>query len=276
MTILSSPVVEPSPPSADVSEIRAQTNSAHRELNTIDLIKTLAVMTMIIDHLGYYVFDEQLWLRLIGRTSAPIWFFLIGFAKSRHAPPHWIAWGLFVSIWEKIWIPGDETYLNILVSFALIRVCLPPLEEWWSRRPVLFWGAVMVLVLVGAITNKFLEYGSVGMLLALIGSRVRQHTESPQTVSRWTLLLLIFIAMVFYSYEQIVEFEFIAIQIAFFSLLCTTVAVLFYTFRFRTISWRVPHILTTLFRFCGRHSLAIYVIHLSLFNLAAGIEAKLE
>ena len=53
------------------------------QTNLYDRLKVLAVITMIIDHLGYYIFPEDLYLRLIGRIAFPIFLFLVGFYSNR-------------------------------------------------------------------------------------------------------------------------------------------------------------------------------------------------
>ena len=45
-------------------------------ITSYDLFKTLAVATMLIDHVGIYFFPDELWFRVIGRLSFPIWLFL--------------------------------------------------------------------------------------------------------------------------------------------------------------------------------------------------------
>ncbi|MBQ7074369.1 hypothetical protein IJM86_04975 [bacterium] len=45
--------------------------------NLYDYLKVLAIITMIIDHLGYYLFPEFLWMRLVGRIAFPIFLFLV-------------------------------------------------------------------------------------------------------------------------------------------------------------------------------------------------------
>jgi len=37
-----------------------------------DILKIIAIITMIIDHIGYYLLPENLWFRVIGRVAMPI------------------------------------------------------------------------------------------------------------------------------------------------------------------------------------------------------------
>lgn len=47
-----------------------------KKLNNFDL-KVIALILMTIDHIGYYLFPEQIFLRYIGRISFPIFAFLM-------------------------------------------------------------------------------------------------------------------------------------------------------------------------------------------------------
>ena len=48
------------------------------DLNYIDLLKLIASISMIIDHVGAYLFPEYPVFRLLGRLAAPIFFFVAG------------------------------------------------------------------------------------------------------------------------------------------------------------------------------------------------------
>ena len=49
-----------------------------KNITSYDLFKTLALVLMIADHIGFYFYPNELWLRAFGRLSAPMWLFLIG------------------------------------------------------------------------------------------------------------------------------------------------------------------------------------------------------
>lgn len=50
--------------------------------NFYDYLKVFAIITMIIDHIGYYLFPEYSVFRLIGRIAFPIFLFLVGFNQN--------------------------------------------------------------------------------------------------------------------------------------------------------------------------------------------------
>ncbi|WP_375327482.1 TraX family protein [Candidatus Tisiphia endosymbiont of Nemotelus uliginosus] len=47
--------------------------------NYQDFLKTVAILTMLIDHLGYYFFTEYQSMRCVGCFSMPIFCFFVGY-----------------------------------------------------------------------------------------------------------------------------------------------------------------------------------------------------
>lgn len=61
---------------------KPQTLEKNTRPNLYDYLKVVAILTMIVDHLGYYLFPEVLEFRLIGRVAFPLFLFLVGFNAS--------------------------------------------------------------------------------------------------------------------------------------------------------------------------------------------------
>ena len=102
-------------------------------ITSYDLLKALAVALMIVDHLGFYFYPDILWLRIIGRLSAPIWFFLIGYAHRRDVPRILWAGGLILTISGLA--AGQSLFpLNILFMLGLARLVIDPVMARALRR----------------------------------------------------------------------------------------------------------------------------------------------
>src|SRR5690606_26082911 len=87
-------------------------------VTSYDLIKSAAIILMVVDHLGAFFFPENDWLRAAGRLCVPLWFFLIGYAHARDIPKSWIIGA--VSLISRTWFLEDRFfYLNILVTMIL-------------------------------------------------------------------------------------------------------------------------------------------------------------
>lgn len=56
-----------------------------RQKERNDILKVIAMVTMFIDHLGHIVFPSEMWLRIIGRVSFPIfaYFISVGYVHTK-------------------------------------------------------------------------------------------------------------------------------------------------------------------------------------------------
>ena len=88
------------------------------EVTYLDILKTVAIILMIIDHIGYYFFPENYWFRAIGRACVPVWFFLIGYANTRELPNRLLIAALILALADLILFQRVFS-LNILVSFII-------------------------------------------------------------------------------------------------------------------------------------------------------------
>jgi hypothetical protein len=92
------------------------------------MLKLLAILTMVIDHLGYVFFPDQEWMRAIGRLTMPIFAYAIarGFFYTRSKKRYLIQLSIlalvsqipFMLLFEQGWT------LNMVVPWALAVVAL--------------------------------------------------------------------------------------------------------------------------------------------------------
>jgi uncharacterized membrane protein len=95
-----------------------------RVVDNTDWLKAAAIILVLIDHFGYFFMDDDLWWSVLGRFAAPIFFFLVGYAKSRKIPLHWIGLGVALTLLDSANADWDWVAPNILLSFVLIRFAL--------------------------------------------------------------------------------------------------------------------------------------------------------
>ena len=238
------------------------------DITSYDLLKTFAVITMVIDHIGVYFFPDELWWRAVGRSCVPVWFFLIGYARTRDLSPLLIGGGLILLAGN--FIAGMSVLpLNVLFTIMLIRLCIDSLMGLCLRRPVLIW-SVSAILFVLALPSYFLtEYGSQAIIMAMFGYLVRRR-DLPgfETLS---LRYMIF-ALLSFTLLQRLAFAFNPAQ--FLSMFGFLFAVMLLLISFRPRSFpRLTLVLTApvgaFIRLCGRHTLEIYVLHLLLFKALA-------
>jgi uncharacterized membrane protein YcfT len=237
-------------------------------LTSYDLLKAFAVITMFIDHAGLYFFPDQEWLRIIGRLSFPVWFFLIGFAQTRHIPAVLIAGALLVVI--ASYVTGSGMFpLNALVSIIAIRLildwCMTPVME--GRRSL--WAMALILLLLVIPSYVVTEYGTLGLIMAIFGFLVRWKDVLKE---EWMLPGFALFALVSYVVLQQLIFGMDVPQMLVLFGGMAIMTKILYSFKdveYPKLSSDLPRPLMQLLQVMGRYTLEIYVVHVIAFKLAA-------
>lgn len=232
-----------------------------QNLTSYDILKSIALLLMVVDHVGYYLMPDTVELRWVGRFAAPVWLFLIGFAHSRA-----LDWRLFAGAGVlqsmKLWVSAPFLAVDILFSIVLIRLVLDPVMRFVERSR---WHmvAVVALLLVLALPSYYIVmYGTLGLMLAMFGAMVRRGDCARA--------LLGFGAVTVFAYVCVAMIEFSFSLIATQILIVLVSALLFGLSRFKAREYaKCPKILGFLLKIGGRHSLAFYVLHLILFMAIA-------
>jgi uncharacterized membrane protein len=248
-------------------------------LTYLDLLKTLAVILMIIDHIGFYFMpssmplvmgEDVLWWRVLGRLCVPIWFFLIGYARSRD---------LSLSIWLGAiflvmvnMITGMFLLpLNVLVSMIFIRLVIDDTARFmFLNRTQMVVGCLFLAFLSPAVEN-IIEYGLTGLLLALFGY-VARHGQAAGPVMMGQNVIFGFCFFVFFAFtiSQFLLLPHLSVAqggVLFGGLIAVFLALWYMPkSEYWSFGESLPAFLRRFFQFCGRHSLIIYVVHLTLFK----------
>ncbi len=162
--------------------------------NLYDYIKILALLSMIIDHLGYFVFPDEIWLRIVGRLAFPLFLMLIGYNLSYRAKK-WlrIIWFLLQVViwwWMRAWVPLDPM-LNILLAIALTRVVLWRLTKQSMRLQIV---VCVISILLWSASMSFVDYGTWSVVFWLMWRRIR---TKPMNVTLPITYLLVVLYMIF-------------------------------------------------------------------------------
>lgn len=233
-------------------------------VTSTDWLKLVGIAAFLIDHVGLFFIDDDEWWRILGRIAAPLFFFLIGFARSRHVPVSWIVWGLILTGIDW-WIDGDFT-LNILLNFAFIRLALRILDKAGpSPSPWLLGALVLFSIVMLPFADVVFEYGAQGWLWALFGFTQRAWRDG-QTQFEKPRFAFAFIAAFAYTFGEIEwhDFEGLAAVICALVILGLTIALLRFD---RTISaWQPPALLAPVIVWLSYYSLEIYAISLFLMQ----------
>ena len=124
-------------------------------------LKMVAIITMLIDHIGSVVFPEFIILRIIGRLAFPLFAFLIteGYRHTSNFSKYLIRLSIFALISQyPFWLAfGFDSRLNIFftLTFGLLAIYLS--EKYENILPVI------ILALFADVIST--DYGAFGILL---------------------------------------------------------------------------------------------------------------
>lgn len=234
-----------------------------RSVNSHDLMKVLATVLMIIDHVGYYLFDDVGCWRLLGRGAAPLFFYQVG-----RAPHHGFSWLLLVyGIGITLLNFGlfNLIYINILINFAIIKYFLSEIEvKRFTSQDCLLW--LCFFTLMNLLLEPYLEYGAQGLMIALAARLLAQNN--------WRGKPVLIIALSQFFIVQIFSFNFIQSidMLLAVGLLALSIGILMWGYRFK--EWQQLDWIKWPLLIVSRYSVHIYCWHLVLLKCIAAYRIR--
>jgi hypothetical protein len=216
-----------------------------RPANTYDLLKSIAVLTMLVDHVGLYLVPEAGWLRVVGRTAFPLFLFLVGYSGHTGTEKRLLLSAGGVSVLDYL-VSGSLFPLNVLWAIALTRWVLGR----WGYQQVLLQS--VPLVLGWGLSVPLLAYGTSAVLLGALGAWARHHGETPSP--RFIIVVWFFVSL--HTLSQLVSFPFDAVQKMGVVVVGIGVAYTLSHFALRLV------VLPPLLLWVSRYALELYVLHL--------------
>ena len=233
--------------------------------NTYDVLKAIAIFTMIIDHLGVFFFQETEPLRIIGRIAFPIFLFLVGYSNSFRFD-RWLLIGGCIVALGAAFTSHAIFPLNILFSILFSRILL----SWITKASFLekdFFVIFIVLILFHPIIMLFIEYGSVAFMIALMGWVTRQGRKDLAVTGAWVLTFCAWIC------SQWMSFSFAPLEMTIFTIEAAVLFFLLNRIHIREIpilqkeETTSPNIAERIIILFARNSLVIYVLHIVCFQI---------
>lgn len=222
-----------------------------KNLDSHDLVKILAVILMIIDHIGEYLIADNLWYRLVGRGAAPLFCFLIGYVNRLHISRSLITYGLILSLTSAVLM--GHFWMNILITFmigSLILHRFPPEQYAFSTKMVFF----ILLCACNGLIMPYVEYGFLGLLWMISARLCALKTRD-------ALFWLILTILAYYGWEAFAfQFYLKPVFLSALAILMGCLGVLMASYRLSTFPrirlLRLPGLIIS------RYSLEIYFYHL--------------
>jgi hypothetical protein len=263
------------------------TKRPSRAVDNTDWLKSVAILLVAIDHTGHFFIENGQWWSALGRLAAPPFFFLLGYAQTRTVPLHWIGLGVMLTLLES-W-NADWTFvtLNIIFSFALIRLARPYVQKVADYNAWISFAVFTVGLLAGLpIASKIIDYGAEGWLWALFGFYQRMYIDAKfaahadnasQSVGPTATalagnaniirLLACCDAAFVYIWQEQREYSFPTIHFAAVIFGVTILSLALCQFRRGPSIMQPPAPLSGALLFIGRHTFEIYAIQLACYEL---------
>lgn len=244
-----------------------------RPLNLYDILKVLALVCMVIDHVGYFLFPELIWMRRVGRIAFPVFLFLVGYNHSyRRRRSLWIWWavvqlGLRWSMTQGIWGYGGTIWINILLAIAVTRVLL-----WVASRHR--WAVVLVYI-VGAYllweSVEVVEYGTMSLIRWCAGYGIRRLTDNLSLSTPWKYWLsaCILLTSLYYQYQITYIYFAWSVESMIWNVICIWVLIgmMIWGNRAVELRWTTKDLVLWL----SKYTLPLYAIHICILFLLAAL-----
>ncbi|WP_425363329.1 TraX family protein [Candidatus Tisiphia endosymbiont of Hybos culiciformis] len=175
------------------------------ESNYQDFLKTIAMITMVIDHLGLYFFPEYEIMRIIGRTAMPIFCFFAGYNFHTKPKIRILVVGVLLDILTIILFKEFVT-TNILIPIFLGQCYL-----FYFRNSLnnFFYKGYCHVVLLGTLwfCSWFLiDYGTLSMAIMLLGYIAKHDLANLRLTIAISIILSIMHTMTTFQFSSIYVF----------------------------------------------------------------------
>ncbi|WP_157949897.1 TraX family protein [Vallitalea okinawensis] len=138
-------------------------------MNTFTL-KMIAIITMLIDHVGAILFPEILLFRFIGRIAFPIFAWLIanGYFHTKDVKKYMLRLGVFAFIAEPFFDYGifgtwvDFSHQNVLFTLLIGLLAIYLFDQLRVDKPV--WAYISLILMMVAGETILSDYGAYGII----------------------------------------------------------------------------------------------------------------
>ncbi len=228
-----------------------------QKANTHDLLKTLAILLMIIDHIGNYFYPDCIWLRLIGRGAAPIFYFLIGFSGKLNCRLSLFVYGGILSVSSAVFF-HQIFWINILYTFVFANMIIQYFPAKTTPHSIKV-GIFVFLAIAHLLMFRYVEYGTLGILIALTAN---WHIHKVPYSAIWLAM-----SLSTHFLWQALAFGFVQDENLAFAMvaMCAAFWILFNIYQLKDI--RSPKLPRLIILVLSRYSLEIYFYHLMLFQI---------
>ena len=177
-----------------------------------NVLKIIACITMLLDHMGFILFPEYPIFRIIGRIAFPIFAFLLaeGCYYTKNKLRHFIVIAGFAVVMQTVlFVATKMTDFNIFIPFAIsIALCylVDYIERFIKEKRILISIGLIILLISSLIlfyfidaytTYFFMNYGIYAVYLPFVLYIIRKYIKH---VNIFVSIFIICITMVLMKY----------------------------------------------------------------------------
>lgn len=150
----------------------------YNKSNYQDFLKTLAIIAMIVDHIGLFLFPHINILRIIGRFAMPVFCFFAGYNFNGRVHIRILLYGLLLYISSYFYLYGETFGIaNILISIFIGQLYLKLFENQLKN----FWFAIGSVIIMGGlyfVTYDIFDYGTLAISVMIIGYLMKYEHDT--------------------------------------------------------------------------------------------------
>lgn len=142
--------------------------------NSYDMLKAIAIVAMIVDHVGLFFYPDIPLLRIIGRASYPLFAFCLGYNQKYKLDSTLIVLAIIMCLTHVVLWPDLQSMIrtsilkaSILPSIIILRFSMQYIEKTLNSQTMYLWA--FVLWFFAFSTNDLFQYGTAGIILAICG-----------------------------------------------------------------------------------------------------------
>ncbi|MDD6479222.1 MAG: TraX family protein [Oscillospiraceae bacterium] len=155
-------------------------------------LKIIAVVSMLIDHIGVVLFPNVTILRIIGRIAFPIFAFMIaeGCAYAKNKLRYFLTIFILGIAYQGVYyLYTKEHYIGILIAFSLSIIVIYALEYFkntifvtdgsFVKQSLAFIALLLIIIIVYILNDNFeSDYGFWGAMAPVFASLFRKPASS--------------------------------------------------------------------------------------------------
>lgn len=241
----------------------SQTLNKYDGLNSYDLLKACAIITMIIDHIGLFFLQDISMLRAIGRVSLPLFAFCVGYNR-KYTFDKTLAILAVISCLASLVIWPHLKYLikdSILKASILPTIIITRISMQFLSKMLNDYNVYIIIIILWALLDwsyGIFQYGTLGIIIAICGylCALSNKIHFYKVFLGINLLLYFACQYVVFRFNQT---ELLALFVEYILL-----ALVFANFSIRPI--KILHKIKGPLLFLSRYSLIIYFVHSLMFK----------